>query len=135
MKKGLLFVILLLLFNNAFSQEEGIDFLPVGLNFLPLKGNMYEPRLGVVYFPDDRSLKVDIGNSIDIILLNDKIKQLDNDINYQLDENEKLNKQNIELQNENAQLKQKLTVIVPEETEAWKSMTLHEVLNQDQKIT
>jgi len=74
MKKGLLFVILLLLFNNAFSQEEGIDFLPVGLNFLPLKGNMYEPRLGVVYFPDDRSLKVDIGNSIDIILLNDLIK-------------------------------------------------------------
>ncbi len=54
--------------NNAQIKYE---FLPSGLHFKPLASNVYEPRLGVLYFPDDRSLKVDIGNSIDIIKFED----------------------------------------------------------------
>jgi len=50
------------------------DFFPEGLNFLPLRGNNQEAKLGVLYYPNTTNLKVDIGNCIDLFRynLNDK---------------------------------------------------------------
>lgn len=70
-KRIILFFLLLPKFD--LSAQENIEFLPKGLHFTPLIANVYEPKLGVLYFPDDRSLKVDIGNSIDIIAYNNLI--------------------------------------------------------------
>lgn len=53
----------------TFPQEKNFQFTfaPAGLHFLPLKANMQEARVGVLYFPDNANLKVDIGNSIDLL--------------------------------------------------------------------
>lgn len=67
MKKFLLVFLFLLSVINLNAQKSEVDFLPAGLHFLPLKANVYEAKLGLIYFPDDRSLKVDIGNSVDLV--------------------------------------------------------------------
>ncbi len=76
MKKILYLFLLFIIAQNIKAQEIKIDFLPTGLNFLPLRANIYEPRLGVLYFPSDRSLKVDIGNSSDVIAVDNLIKDV-----------------------------------------------------------
>ncbi len=43
------------------------EFFPEGLNFFPLKANYEEPRLGIQYLIKTNDLKVDIGNSSDIL--------------------------------------------------------------------
>ena len=62
--------ILILLFNVS-NQAQGkkiqFEFLPPGLNFAPLKANMQEAKMGVLYFPDNSNLKVDIGNNADLV--------------------------------------------------------------------
>ena len=65
MKK--IFLIFLLFLSQMFAQETGFELMPMGLHFLPLKANMQESRLGILYFPDNANLKVDIGNNVDII--------------------------------------------------------------------
>lgn len=53
---------------SAFSQSEmEFEFLPDSLHFLPLRGNPQEAKMGVLWFPSNNNLKVDIGNSIDIL--------------------------------------------------------------------
>jgi hypothetical protein len=50
------------------AQEDfSFEFLPGGLNFMPLKANMQEAKIGVLYYPENSDLKVDIGNTIDLI--------------------------------------------------------------------
>lgn len=52
------------------SQEESsFSFLPSGLHFQTLKANYQEPKLGVLYHPSTANLKVDVGNSIDLLEL------------------------------------------------------------------
>ncbi len=46
------------------------DFLPKGLNFLPLKAGIDEPRMGLLYYTANSNLKVDIGNSVDVLGFN-----------------------------------------------------------------
>ncbi|MCX6149145.1 MAG: DUF1207 domain-containing protein [Ignavibacteriales bacterium] len=66
--------ILLFLFSvltNLFGQEpnEGksnFEFLPSGLHFQSLKANYQEAKIGVLYFPSNKNLKIDLGNSIDL---------------------------------------------------------------------
>ena len=75
MKTKLLFLILILFFCTAknFSQEIAsyrFEFLPSGLNFMPLKANHREARIGVLYHTATTNLKVDIGNNIDLFALN-----------------------------------------------------------------
>ena len=43
------------------------DFLPKGLNFLPLKAGIDEARMGLLYYTANSNLKVDIGNSVDVL--------------------------------------------------------------------
>jgi hypothetical protein len=65
-------ILVLFLTTTSQSQENKIqfEFLPSGLNFAPLKANMQEAKIGVLYFPDNSNLKVDIGNNADLIKLN-----------------------------------------------------------------
>jgi hypothetical protein len=47
-------------------KQMEFKFLPSGLLFPPLKANLEEPRIGVLYFFDNANLLVDIGNSSDL---------------------------------------------------------------------
>lgn len=49
------------------SQEKKLELLPSGLQFMPLKANHQEARVGILYYPKNGYLKVDIGNNIDLI--------------------------------------------------------------------
>jgi len=73
MKKfGSIIIIVLFPLLYCYPQQSKTDFefLPSGLNFVPLKANLQEARMGVLYYPDNKNLKVDIGNSIDLVKLN-----------------------------------------------------------------
>jgi hypothetical protein len=66
------FLIFIILAVNSQAQEKDIqfEFLPSGLNFEPLKANIQEAKIGVLFFPDNKNLKVDIGNNTDLVKLN-----------------------------------------------------------------
>lgn len=60
--------ILVIFSPTAFSQGNyNFIFLPVGINFMPLKANNQEARLGVLYYTSTTNLKVDIGNTVDLL--------------------------------------------------------------------
>ncbi len=64
-----IFLILFTLINSSIAQKSDFKFqaLPSGLHFLPLKANFEEPHFGTMLYLKNLNLKVDIGNSIDII--------------------------------------------------------------------
>lgn len=62
-----LYVLFYLLISPIFAQQEPVEFLPGGLQFIPIKSNHQEARIGVLYYPENGYLKVDIGNNIDLI--------------------------------------------------------------------
>ncbi len=45
-----------------------IIFLPEGINFPSLRSNITEPRIGIFKFLDTGEMKIDIGNTIDILV-------------------------------------------------------------------
>lgn len=49
------------------ADADNFEFLPGGMNFLPLKANHQEARIGVLYHTATTNLKVDIGNNIDLL--------------------------------------------------------------------
>lgn len=49
------------------AQSGFFEFLPDSLQFIPLKANHQEARIGVLYYPENGYLKVDIGNNIDLL--------------------------------------------------------------------
>ena len=63
-------IILLLLIpfflSDQITDKPGFEFLPGGLHYVPLKADYNAPRIGVLYYPDNGNLKVDLGNSIDL---------------------------------------------------------------------
>jgi len=66
-------LVVLLCIQAALPQEKStseFEFIPSGLNFMPLKANHQESRIGVLYYTSNANLKVDIGNSIDLAGLN-----------------------------------------------------------------
>lgn len=67
--KSVLLLLLALSFfrTEAQTPEKGWVLLPEGLNFLPLRGNAQEAKMGVLYYFATSNLKVDMGNSIDIL--------------------------------------------------------------------
>lgn len=52
---------------EAQTQQKGWEWLPDGLNFFPLRANAQEAKLGVLYYTATSNLKVDMGNSIDLL--------------------------------------------------------------------
>jgi hypothetical protein len=68
-----IFIILFLFIGLTFAQEASdsqFEFLPEGINFIPLKANHQEAKIGVLYYPENANLKVDIGNTVDVIAVN-----------------------------------------------------------------
>ncbi len=60
-------LIFLILSISTFSQcDYQFIIFPSGLNFMPLKANNQEAKLGVLYYTSTTNLKVDIGNAVDI---------------------------------------------------------------------
>jgi hypothetical protein len=49
------------------TQPKYLEFFPSGVHFLPLRANMAEAKVGVLYMTDNMNLKVDIGNTIDLL--------------------------------------------------------------------
>lgn len=68
--KKIVLLVLVLIPGLCFAQFSGKNFnfifLPGGLNFLPLKAGIDEPRMGLLYYAKTSNMKVDIGNSVDI---------------------------------------------------------------------
>jgi hypothetical protein len=75
MRKLLLSFFLFFIITSVITAQTGQDesskfrfeFLPKGLHFIPLRANIDEAKMGVLMYPKDWHLKVDIGNSIDIL--------------------------------------------------------------------
>jgi len=82
--RKLLFLLFLTTFmtQNSYSQTKNDSsfqfiFLPKGIDFMPLKAGVDEPRMGLLYYSATSDLKVDIGNAVDIFGFNfntEKIK-------------------------------------------------------------
>lgn len=56
-----------------FSQnydDTKVQLFAQGLHFLPFKANYQEARMGILYYPSNSNLKVDIGNNVDLIRIN-----------------------------------------------------------------
>jgi len=60
-------VLFLLLISYAFSQNKEFELFPGGLNFIPLKANNQEAKVGLIFFTKNNNLKLDIGNNIDLL--------------------------------------------------------------------
>ncbi len=71
-QKYLLLTLYILLLPIAVQsqQEFNFTFLPEGKHFQTLKANYQEPKLGVMYYPSTADLKVDVGNSVDLLGFN-----------------------------------------------------------------
>jgi hypothetical protein len=62
----LIFFVILTVNIKIIPQTE-FEFLPDGLNFLPLRANKQEAKIGVLLYPENANLKVDIGNTMDLL--------------------------------------------------------------------
>ncbi len=73
MKYKIIFVVSIIIFCNIniYSQNKVVfNFLPETYNFLPLRANFEEGRIGLLYFTDNGNLKVDLGGTTDIFEFN-----------------------------------------------------------------
>lgn len=59
---------------NLQEKENTLTLFPDGINFLPLRANNQEAKMGILYYPSTTNLKLDIGNSIDLLKINLKEK-------------------------------------------------------------
>lgn len=69
--KNILLILLLttfVCFSKTFCQSDSkFTLFPAGLNFIPLKANNQEARFGLLYYTSTTNLKVDIGNTVDLL--------------------------------------------------------------------
>ena len=63
-------IFLLLCTTYCLPQSKNFELFPTGLNFVPLKANNQEARIGLIFFTKNNNLKLDIGNSIDLVNFN-----------------------------------------------------------------
>lgn len=66
----------LFLFLHSFLYSQQFEFFPRGLNIQPFTANVLEPRLGFAFKTNESQLRLDIGNSVDLISLNSKNSHL-----------------------------------------------------------
>ena len=62
-------LILFFISSQFFSQKIRYELFPEGQNFMPLKASHQEARMGILYYPENGYLKVDIGNSSDLFAI------------------------------------------------------------------
>ncbi|MFA6468342.1 MAG: DUF1207 domain-containing protein [Bacteroidota bacterium] len=67
MKKVFHLLYLLVIINVAMPSEHGFSFASGPLLFKPLTANTFEPRLGLIWHMDGNRLRLDIGNSVDMV--------------------------------------------------------------------
>lgn len=60
-------ILFLLLITYSFPQNKKFELFPAGLNFIPLRANNQEARIGLIFFTENNNLKLDIGNNIDLL--------------------------------------------------------------------
>ncbi len=60
-------VFLTISLNAQGTLDNSMKFFSSGLHFLPFKANYQEARVGILYYPDNTNLKLDIGNNIDLL--------------------------------------------------------------------
>lgn len=66
--KKIVIVLLFVVSGLSYSQTAvKFHFLPEGLNVIPLRASFREARIGVMMYTDNLNLKVDLGNSIDLL--------------------------------------------------------------------
>jgi hypothetical protein len=75
MTKKILVLLFVSLFTGVGLSQDSLsafkfDFLPAGLNFMPLKAGIDEPRMGLLCYTANTNLKADIGNSVDVLGFN-----------------------------------------------------------------
>lgn len=71
----LLFIFICLVKSNLNAQSD-YELFPGSLNIQPFTANIIEPKLGFLFQMDKNELRLDIGNSVDIIRISDKNKAL-----------------------------------------------------------
>ena len=59
--------LVLLAASTLFSRDSGLSFYSGPLVFKPLVANTFEPRVGLIWHINDNRLRLDIGNSIDLV--------------------------------------------------------------------
>ena len=77
MRKILFILLLFIIFIPAIEAQSNqvdsikikFELLPKGLHFIPLRANTDEAKMGVLMYPKNWHLKVDIGNSVDVFKL------------------------------------------------------------------
>ena len=75
MKKLFIILFFAMLFPRTALPQDSLrtfkfELLPSGLNFMPLKAGIDEPRMGILYYTANSNLKADIGNSVDVMGFN-----------------------------------------------------------------
>jgi len=65
-KIGLFFLLIIIQTLNIQAQNK-FELFPYGRNFAHLRANNIEPAVGILYDPASSNLKVDIGNSVDML--------------------------------------------------------------------
>ncbi len=63
-------ILLIFVTTQILPQNIYYELFPEGQNFMPLKASHQEARFGILYYPDNGYLKVDIGNSSDLFAVN-----------------------------------------------------------------
>jgi hypothetical protein len=63
----LTFLLLLTVVSIVSADEHGFSFTSAPLQFTPLTANTFEPRVGLIWHADDNRLRLDIGNSVDLL--------------------------------------------------------------------
>lgn len=66
-KVPVLILICLTITLYTFSADKGFAFTSDPLLFRPLAANTFEPRVGLIWHANDNRLRLDIGNSIDLL--------------------------------------------------------------------
>lgn len=61
------FIVIILLFINTLFAQHSIEFFPSTLNVKPFFANQLEPKMGVLFDVSNNNLRLDIGNSFDIV--------------------------------------------------------------------
>ncbi len=62
-------IFLLVFTSQMFAQNVKFELFPEGQNFMPLKASHQEAKMGILYYPENGYLKVDIGNSSDLFAI------------------------------------------------------------------
>lgn len=75
MKKIITLFAALFMLSNVFYSQEKYEVFPDDLLIQPFTANMIEPKVGFLFETDHNDLRLDIGNSMDIVRMNIKDNQ------------------------------------------------------------